>query len=82
MVRTTKSQRHKNKILEVLEQLPNLSEDKFGNFVNKISNVRYHPKKTALNYQTKRTKWVNIWTAYYKDIEITEEGKIKVLKTI
>lgn len=80
---TSKSQRHKNAILEAIAGMEDIVEDRFGNF-KRPDGVRYHPKKTALNKQVKITGggWTNIWSAYYKDLIITDEGKLQVIKKI
>lgn len=82
----SKSQRHKEVIFKYLETRPKLNEDRFGNFVleSEVSDrkVRYHLKKTALNKQVRLEHgWVNVWSAYYKDIEIIDD-KMTISKTI
>ena len=94
MVRLTKAMKHKNEILEFLENLPNATVDQWGNIRRpeerldhgeiEIVQIKYKVKKTALRkevkYATDKT-WYKIWSAYFKDLKL-EDGKLKILKTM
>lgn len=78
----SKAQIHRDSILDGIAKMEGITEDRYGNFI-RPDGRRYHPKKTALNKQIKISgRWVNNWTAYFKDLAITDEGKLKVIKTI
>ena len=78
----SKSQKHKNAILDCIAKMDGITEDRFGNYIMP-GGRRYHPKKTALNKQVKAVRgWVNVWSAYYKDLAITDDGRLSVIKTI
>lgn len=58
-----------------------LIEDRWGNFKTTDKIYRYKFNPTSLRVEFKGNMWIKEWSAYYKDIEITECG-LKPLKFI
>ena len=90
----SKAQKHKNEVVEFLENLPNTTVDQWGNIKREEERlnhgeietvqIKYKVKKSALRkevrYAADKT-WYKIWSAYFKDIKV-EEGKLKITKTM
>lgn len=79
-----KKQTPKEKFIELLESKADLTEDKWGNFKTETGQ-RYKIGKSAVRFERKikmydSFEWIRIWSAYYKDIKIDENGKIKIAK--
>ena len=81
----TKNQKKIAEIKEALRATPDLTEDSYGNFKVEIAGThyRYHFSKNALRAEINiSSSWCRRWSAYYKDISITEKGKLSVSKKI
>lgn len=66
---TTKAQKHKKLIFDFLNDL--MIKDKYGNYQDITGTIRIKCKKTALRKEHKiNGKWIKIWAAYYKDIDV------------
>ena len=79
------SKKIQEKIKEIREALKakGLTEDRYGNFKYQKGIKRYKFQSTSLRAEVKTgNTWFRRWSAYYKDITITEESKLKPLKVM
>ena len=77
------SKKIQEKIKEIKEALKakGLTEDRYGNFKYQDNTKRYKFQSTSLRAEVKSgSGWFRRWSAYYKYIIITEEGKLKPIK--
>ena len=82
MVTKLQRQKHINNVLKTLAQNEDFEEDKWGNLVSIDGATRFKPKKSVLRKERKiSTGWTTIYSAYFKDIEIREDG-IHIIKRI
>ena len=75
----------KENFILLLESKADLTEDKWGNFKTESGDIRYKIGKTSVRLERKVKmydgfEWVKIWSAYYKDITVKENGKIDIAK--
>lgn len=86
----------RSEFLEWARSRPHLTEDRWGNFKGTLTladptaptgvrpqQYRYHPGKLAVRREVRghlTGEWLKSRGAYYKDLSITPEGKLKGLK--
>lgn len=82
MVTKLQRSKHIKNVLKILAQNEDFNIDKYGNLISIDGIIRYKPKKSVLRKEKQlNNKWITIYSAYFKDIEI-RENNIHIMKRI